>query len=215
MPPIHRPAHYGTVKIDVSLLERIEAVAAIDCAEPPDVIAKLWARAKADRDDGRDPEYDSPLVAETKEALDGHWLSLWETHAIQRLRGWNRARYGMITVDARWLTAARNVLDDFTLSFESNCDETLREYGLDLVRAAAAPDRSGWPSFESERAEILVPLTARGLCGECTWYCALLLRDEVDAVLDATGFDGGVYYRAYCLGETQEQLGKRYGWKAA
>lgn len=215
MPPIHRPEHHGSVRIDVSLLERIEELAEIDCAAPPDVIASLWARAEAAAAAGRNPEYDLVLTAETQEALDGHWLSLWETHAIQRLRGWSRARYGLITVDARWLSAVRNVLDDFTLSFGDACDETLREYGIDAVRSDAARDTSHWPGFADVRAEVLASMAKHRICGECTWCRALLLRDEVDAVLDAAGFDGGVYYRAYCLGETQKQLAEHYGWKAA
>lgn len=215
MPPIHRPTplRYAPVRIDVSMLEAIEELAAIDCAASPDVIANLWMRADAERDAGRDPEWDDTLCADVTDALDGHWLSLWETHAIQRLRGWHRARYGLIAVDARWLTAARNVLDDFTLSFDGGCDETLSEYGIERVRAASPRDNSAWPDFADVRAEVIVLMTTRGLCGECTWCRALILRDEVDAVLDGAGFDGGVYYRAYCLGETQEQLAAHYGWK--
>lgn len=211
MPPIHRPPHHGSIRIDVSLLERIKDLAQIDCAAPPGVIASLWARDQAAKDAGRNPEYDLVLTAETQETLDGHWLSLRETHAIQRLRGWSRTRYGLITVDARWLSAVRNVLDDFTLSFGDACDETLREYGIDAVLVNAARDTSHWPGF----ANVLASMAKYRMCGKCTWCRAILLRDEVDAVLDAAGFDGGVYHRAYCLGETQKQLAEHYGWKAA
>jgi hypothetical protein len=216
VPPIHRPTplRYVPVRIDVSLLEAIEELAAIDCAASPDVIANLWARADAEWDAGRDPERDDKLCADVADALDGHWLSLWETRAIQRLRGWHRARYGLIEVDARWLTAVRNVLDNFTLSFDDRCEETAEEYGIDRVRPVTG-DSPAWPGPADARTEVLALMSAYNRCGECDWCRSLTLRTEVDAVLDAAGFDGGVYYRAYCLGETQEQLAEHYGWKKA
>lgn len=133
MSQVHRYCQEGPVTVDISLIQWIESVTNVDGAPPPGVISPLAARVEDDRDDMRNPEYDEDLVADTRKALDGCWLYLDEIHAIQRLRGWHRARYGRVTVDAYWLARARNVLDNLTLSLEGECEEMLEEYGLSRV----------------------------------------------------------------------------------
>lgn len=193
MPPIHRALQHGTVTIDVRLLEEIEGLTQIDDAPEPSVVASLWARAEALRDAGQDPEFDDELYNDVHEAFDGCWLKIWEAHVVQRLRGWHRARGGQVACDAWWLSAAYNVLDDFTLGFNSGCDETLEELGLDQVRPAPGPS-----VLPVDRAAVLASMNDGRGCGECDWCTALRLRDEVNDVLNAAGFDGGSRFRAYC-----------------
>lgn len=198
MGQIHRPRIHGPAVIGVSLLDEIEGTLCIDCMPPPSVIAPLMARADAHHDENRDPEDDRQLVADTLRVLDGEWLHLEEIHTVQRLRGWHRARYGAITVDAWWLAATRNLLDNLTLSLGSECDETLRELA--------------YPGNEDLLAAAKRQMARTGYCGECQWCTVLRLRDETDTALDAAGYEGGVYYRAYCLGQSVEQINREvYG----
>ena len=46
-------------------------------------------------------------------------------------------------------------------------------------------------------------------CGLCFSCRVLDLRDECDEALDANGYDGGVYYRAYIRREDREAMGTR------
>ena len=184
MSQISRPCMHGPVTIDIGLIEAVEAALMIDEAPGPDVIAPLMARVDADRDAYRDPEANERLVADTLEALDCCWLRLGEIHAVQRLRGWHRTRYGRVTVDAYWLTDVRNVLDGLTLSLDSECEDELRQ--LD------------WPGAYGIHSEVIKSMIRTGYCGECQWCSALRLRDEVDAILDGAGYYGGSYYEAYC-----------------
>lgn len=194
MSQIRRPCIHGPAVIDVGLVDEIEGTLAIDCAPPPGVIAPLVARVDAHYDAHTDPERDKQLVEDAREALDCEWLSLDEIHAIQRLRGWHRARYGKISVDAYWLAAVRNVLDTLTLSLDSQCDETLRELK--------------YPGNEDLLADAKRSMRRTGRCGECQWCTVLRLRDETDSALDAAGYEGGVYYRCYVLGQSTEQANR-------
>lgn len=198
MSPIHRPCEHGNVTIPVSLLQHIESAFWVDTAPPPDVIAAIVARI--DAEGARLNPWASPELEEAaRKATDCQILNVDEIHAVQQLRGWHRQRYGNITVDAWWLTAVRNMLDSLTLSLGEECDEMLREAEYD-------------PELH---AQIKARMDRDQGCGDCQWCQALDLRDRCDAILDAAGFDGGTYYRAYCLGETQEQLAEHYGWRKA
>lgn len=193
MSQVHRPRHSGKVAIDVRLLQEIEGAAMIDCEPPPGVIAPLAARFQAERDAYRSPYLDDDLTAEVEKALHpyGAFLDLEEIHAVQQLRGWHRARYGRITVDAGHLSAVRNLLDDLTLSLGDSCEDEQRDCD---------------PEWEPEiAAQIAESMARTGRCGECAWCTALWLRDECDAVLDAAGHEGGVYYRAYVLGQSVDE----------
>src|SRR5262249_7526595 len=142
MSPIHRPWVGGTVTIDVRLLEEIETATMIDEAPSPSVIAPLNARADELRDAYRSPEDDPELVEAAQKAMDWAFLNVWEAHAVQRLRGWHRTRYGRIQVSAGWLSAVRNLLDGLTLSLGDTCDEELteisQEHDWDLFVTMAA-----------------------------------------------------------------------------
>lgn len=194
-----RPCVHGTATIDVSLLEEIEGTLAIDCAAPPDVIAPLIARARAHEDARRDPEHDEALCADVRKVMDGEWLHVEEIHAIQRLRGWHRARYGRITVDAYWLADVRNVLETLTMALGSTCDEEIEELR--------------YPGNEDILATAEALMEATGYCGECRWCTVLRLRDETDRALDAAGYEGGVYYRTLSLGQSVAQANREvYGY---
>lgn len=203
MPPIRRPREHGPIIISVRLIEKIEALTAIDCEPPPSVIAPLMARVEANWDAGQNPEHDDELVADTEKLLAdyGSWLYPEEIHVVQRLRGWHRTRYGRVTVDAYWLTAARNLMDSLTLSLGEECDETLREYGLDRVGGRITFDPSAYPGGREIRAEVLKSMRETGGCGDCKFCIALRLRDECDSILDAAGYYGGSYYEAYARRE--------------
>lgn len=200
MSQVHRYCQKGAVTIEIGLIQWIESVTNVDTAPPPGVISPLVARVEGDRDDMRNPEFDEELVADTRKALDGCWLCLDEIHAIQQLRGWHRARYGRVTVDAYWLARARNVLDNLTLSLEGECEEMLEEYGLS--RVGVIPQFPVPPQWQSahvrERAAILKSMQETDTCGECQWCQALRLRDRCDGILDNAGYDGGSRYNAYC-----------------
>jgi hypothetical protein len=189
MSQINRPCVHGPVTIDIGLIEAIEGALIIDEAPGPDVIAALVARADAEYDARRDPAANKQLVEDAREALDCCWLSLDEVHAVQRLRGWHRARYGGVTVDAYWLAAVRNVLDGLTLSLGEECEGELRQ--LD------------WPGAYEIHAAVIKSMIRTGRCSECQWCTVLRLRDEVDAILDAAGYYGGVYYEAYCRADRE------------
>jgi hypothetical protein len=186
MSPIHRPwPTGGAVVIDVRLLDEVEAAFLIDCSPPPSVAAPLYQRKYAYEDTWPEPAPDDPtLEDDTREAFDGSFADLEETHYVQQLRGWNRARHGRITVDARWLTAVRNALDGLTLSLDEECEREL--------------DHLDYPDGYELRAEVTKSMLRTGTCGECQWCTSLRLRDECDAILDAAGYHGGTYYEAYC-----------------
>lgn len=185
MSEVHRCLTRGPVRIDVRLLDAIEAVTRIGEAPGPSIVAPLQGRADEHEAAYRSPEDDEVLVAAVREAMDGCWLRLWEAHCVQRLRGWNRARRGGIVVDAYWLAAVANILDSLTLSCESECEETLAEW--DRPRAS---DFAPWTAM-------IKSMIRSGECGECDWCVSLRLRDEANTILDAAGFYGGSRYEAY------------------
>jgi hypothetical protein len=196
MSRILRASRKGPVSMNISLIEEIEAAVMIDCEPGPSVIAPLFARAEAllEWNAPSDPTLDDDVRA----ALDewGGVLMLEEVHAVQRLRGWHRTRSGSVTVDACWLAEVRNLLDSLTFSYEEECDQTLKDYGLDRVRPVdTLPDGPDGPEV---RAEVLVYFRKYDSCGECNWCHVLRLRDQCDAILDAAGYYGGSRYEAYC-----------------
>jgi len=135
MSQIRRECYPGPVVMDVHLIEEIEGAVMLDCEPPPSVIAPLYARHEARL--GWNAAPDRTLDEDINEALDpwGGILALEEIHAVQRLRGWHRARHGSVTVDAYWLAKTRNVLDSLTFSYGEECDGTIEDFGLDKVRA--------------------------------------------------------------------------------
>jgi len=196
MGQIHRPwpGRNDRLSIDVRLLQDIEEATMIDSEPPPSVIAPLVARLDAERNGfWRRVDMSDELAEDIHNALDpyGAFLDLEEIHAVQRLRGWNRARYGSITVAARWLTAVRNLLDDLTLSLGDSCEDEFQEISQEHE----------WDLY----VQVAARLFAGKTCGECNWCTALRLRDECDTALDAAGHEGGIYYRVYCLGQSVDE----------
>jgi hypothetical protein len=155
--------------IDVSVLDEIEGVLCIDCCPSPSVIAPLAERAEAHRRAWRDPDADDELAKDIRSALDGEWLELEEIHAFQRLRGWNRIRYGSITVDREVLAEACRVLNTLLMAIESECDQELRELAD--------------PGLEAELVKAKESVAKTGYCGSCRWCTLYRLRDELEAAL--------------------------------
>lgn len=203
MSQIHRPwpRRGHSITIDVRLLEEMEELARMEEAPPPAVIAPLMRRLEATRAPWPAGVPDQTLDSCTYTVLGG-WMDLEEVYVMQRLRGWNRARRGTIVVEACWLTATRNLMDDFTYTVGERCEDEIEELRNEGQQAGDL------------LAQALTRMAGPDTCGECDHCRALDLRDECDRILDAAGFDGGVYYYAYVRGETQAQLAARYGWAA-
>jgi hypothetical protein len=165
----------GTARMPVTLLQDIEWVLDMDTASSRDVVWPLAAQLQIyDRDLSLDRERD---------CVEGihDWLRVCEVDAVQRLRGWNRLRYGTITVSAANLCTVRNLFD--TLLYEwSECDDYL--LGLD----------------DGDPAEVTIVRRAvkEGVCCNRCPHCKFcLLRDRIDVLLDRQGFSGGSQYQAY------------------
>lgn len=165
-------ATHRTVAIDVALIDEIENALSVDCCPSPDVIMPLMWRQEAldSRSWPRPAIPDLRLEDDIRKALDGGWLHLEEIAAIQRLRGWNRARRGTIVVDAFHLRDVRNVLGNLTLSLGSECDDQLAQ--LDYPEAADI------------REQVKARLAKDGTCGECLWCQVVRLGDECQDALD-------------------------------
>lgn len=176
MPQVLRAGDRGPVTIDVRLLEEIEAALTMDTAEPRSKVAPVATKIREELDAGRDPGFNADLVAESRGVHD--WLGVLEVDAIQRLRGWHRARNGNITVEAEYLADARNILDYVTLAAEQSCEQMLNQAEFD-------------PELH---AQIKALIDAGKPCGECEWCVAIMLRDRIDELMDAAGFYGGSYY---------------------
>jgi len=182
------------VIVPISLIQWIEGVLCVDCAPPREVIEALHERVEACYDEHRDPDDDLLLCEDTRKALDGGWLRLYELRPIQRLRGWHRTRYGNVTVSRGQLTEVARVLDGLTLALGSECDEVLREYDLDGVGPPPrhpCPDKY-WPGYVQERAGVLKSMAETDYCGECTWCQVVRLRDQCDAILGTGDGDTSV-----------------------
>jgi hypothetical protein len=173
------------IVLDIGLIQHIESVLCVDCALPRGMVEALHERVEACYDEGRDPELDRTLVADTEEALEGGWLRLYELRPIQQLRGWHRARYGNITVSRDLLVEVARVLDGLTLALDSECDDPVEDYGLSQVGPPPRhpiPD-DWWPRHVQERTAVLKSMTETGFCGECTWCQVVRLRDRCENML--------------------------------
>lgn len=167
-----------TVDIDVGFLLNVECTLAVDCAESRDVIVPLIERDRSHRS-LTDAEQRA-LDTEIDRATDGSWLTLWELYAIQKLRGWHRVRYGSITVDREALRSVCRVLGDLTCALGSECDETLREIGVEQVRIEEVKDPEWLAPW---RGEVLAKMRATGYCGDCLWCQVCHLHDQCFAML--------------------------------
>jgi len=166
----------STVTVPVGLIEHIESALAVDACESPSVIARL---AEQDRNRCRlNALQERALDEKIRYAMDGDWLELWEVHAIQRLRGWHRLRYGSVAVDRDALREVYLVLGGLTISLGDECDETLREVGVDRVRTGPPAE---W--IADWRGEVLAAMKAAGYCGDCLWCQVCSLYDKCGAIL--------------------------------
>lgn len=169
----------STVVVDVGFIQHIECALAVDCADSPSIVAPLIERDRSRRS-LTDAEQRA-LDAEIDRARDGSWLELWELHAIQRLRGWHRVRYGSVTVDRDTLADVCRVLDVLTCALGNECDETLCEVGVDQVRVAPVADTEFWPA--NWRGLVLASMRETGYCGDCLWCQVCRLYDQCREIL--------------------------------
>jgi|SRR6185312_14277047 len=167
--------------VDVRLIQHIESTLAVDACESPSVIARL---AELDRNRWRlNALQERALDEKIRYAMDGDWLELWEVHAIQRLRGWHRIRYGSVTINRDVLADVCRVLDVLTCALDNECDETLCEVGVDRVRTGPGDDPDFWPA--NWRGQVLAAMKATGYCGDCLWCQVCRLYDQCSEILQA------------------------------
>lgn len=188
-------------KLDVGVLEEIEGILCLDCVPPAGVVLPLLDREDAQKSMRWPPvPPDDSLEDEVRTALDGEWLHLHEIAAFQRLRGWNRTRYGLITVRADHLSQAVFVLGCLLMgAFSPECDTTIGELedpgNEDLLAAAKAQ------------------MAKDGTCGECNWCRLRAVEQRCNEALDATGIERGIEYRIYHLGQSVAQANREvYGY---
>lgn len=177
------------VTIDICLIQEIEEALAMDCAPPPDVIAPLAERAGLRLPPWRSVPYDDELEQDSLKARQesGTWLELEEIDAVQRLRGWHRARYGNVTVDVGRLDDVAHVLGNLRLSLDNECDATWDEYGISSVGLDSTEDSAGreWREFRDIRSQVLAHASADETCGECLWCWVRKLHVECCRLLFA------------------------------
>jgi hypothetical protein len=162
--------HTGTATIPSTLLNDIDWTLDMDTAEPPDVVKAVAARIQAGEDVDEDNGVDG-----------GHsWLQAVEVDTVQPLRADATAAGDRTTVDASYLSQVQNLFDTLTLTFNPACDEE-----------AADPD---------DPAPVRALIAADGMCYRCQWCRFLVMRDRIDAQLDAQGFEGPAYYEPYVPG---------------
>jgi hypothetical protein len=181
--------------LDVGVLQEIEGILCLDVMPDPGVILPL-----ADREQSRGWQADDSLDDDLRKALDGEWLHATEIAAFQRLRGWNRTRYGQVKVRTEHLLEAVSVLGTLlTGAFDVECEETLRE--LDC------------PGNEAELAAAKALMEATGHCGDCNYDRLCALQDRCNAALDATGIERGIEYRTAVLGQSVARANREvYGY---
>jgi hypothetical protein len=157
--------HRGPAKISAFMLTELDWLLDMDTAAPRGVVKPLADRL---RDYHRDPDLDMNIQC-SEEIHD--YLRVLEVDAVQRLRSWHRLRHGTITVEARWLCEVRNLLDSLLYSWGIECEDYAT--GLDSAEAAIVD-----PAIEQDRR-----------CNRCPWCQFLVMRDRIDVLLDAQGFD--------------------------
>lgn len=184
--------HYGPARIDIRLIQEIEWATSMDIAAKRDVVVAERERLKAE-------SYPYPWT-EDRGGVVHDWWEILEVDAIQRLRGWHRLRYGTAAVRAEHLSAVRNFLDALLIdAYGEHCEDLLEEIGDD-------------PYCADEAASVRAAIE-QGVGCHCCENCRIHdLRDRCDDALDANGYDGGVYYRVYHLGQSVEQANREvYG----
>jgi hypothetical protein len=183
------------ILVDIGLIAEIEEALCMGDAPPPDVVAPLAARIEAHRAAFGNPYLDEELQEDIRRVLQpqfGCFLELWEIHAMQRLRGWHRARFGTVEADARWLAEVRDVLYRLWHELSDECEQEVEHYGLDRVSPAATrklADRE-YPSFREARSSVLASMTAgwrRWQCGECKSCWVISLHERCATILDHSG----------------------------
>jgi hypothetical protein len=177
------------VTIDVRLIQEIEEALSMDCAPPRSVIAPLAERAGLRLPPWHRAPYDPDIEQDILKARQesGTWLELEEIDAVQRLRGWHRARYGNVTVDAKRLDDVRYALGNLSEALNDECDQTLEEYGLASVGLDSSEEsaRREWRDFRAIRSAVLASMSAGETCGECHWCWIRRLHIEICALVEA------------------------------
>lgn len=178
-----------TVRIDVSLLNELEDYLAIDMMPPPNVLIPLMRRQEAQY--GYRVSHDPDLEAEITKALDGEWLYLEDIVPIQRLRGWNRLRYGTITVRVSDLRDVARSLGNLRSALDSECEDQEAELSC--------------PGAEDILTAVKTQMAEDGTCGECLWCNLGRLWAAVDKAMWDGGVELGIEYRTTVLGQSVGQ----------
>jgi hypothetical protein len=175
--------HRGTLAVDARLIRDVENVLEADCMAPRGDVMALMRRVDAVRERGDDPEYDIDLARENERLADGCLLKPVEQASVYRLRGWNRARHGKMTVKAEHLSEVRNILDALDVGVDGlDCEGLLADLG-------EAGNLAGDPADARAEVEwIRRRIEANERCNRCTWCSYHLLAARIDAVLDSAGF---------------------------
>lgn len=185
--------HHGPVKIDMALIREIEWVLDMEPGHRPSRADVVAAREELHREAAEHGYW--PWTYDSTGIVHDMWEVL-EVDAVQRLRGWHRARYGTVTTDAAALSQVRNFLDGLLLSgYGQDCEQLLSEIEDDECCA-------------EEAAIVKAAIDGGKDCLRCEDCRILTLRDRCDETLDANGYDGGVYYRSYVLGQSIEEANR-------
>jgi len=164
--------HHGPAKVSASMLTELDWLLDMDTAAPRNIVKPL---ADQLRDHHRDLRLDTDI--QCSEGIHDY-LRVLAVDAVQRLRGWHRLRHGTITVEARWLCEVRNLLDSLLYSWGIECEDYATGLG------------------PTEAAIVQAAIEQGRTCTRCPWCQFLVMRDRIDALLDAQGFDDVTsYYR--------------------
>jgi hypothetical protein len=180
--------HPKAMRLDVRILGDIENWLAIDTIDNPGKLLELWRRENA-QGCWRAPADDS-LEDEIDKALEDEWLHLDEIAPVLRLRGWNRLRYGHITVSVQDMFDMRRALGALSGALGGECDDQL--------------DRLG-EGEEDIRAAVEAQLAKDDTCGECLWCQVCRLHSEVSRAMWDAGVELGLEYRYDVLGQPLAQ----------
>lgn len=183
----------ATVRLDIGVLQEIESCLCLDTFDPA-VVWPLIRREEAQEHRGWPPAPADPdLEDDIAKALDGEWLYLYEIAPLLRLRGWNRLRYGQITVKVRDMHDASWALGLIVGGLGGECEDQLRQ--LDYEGDGIAEIR------EAVKAQ----LAKDGTCGECLWCQVRRLSLAIDMAMWDAGVELGLEFRMYVLGQPHAQ----------
>jgi hypothetical protein len=170
----------GQVTVPAALLADIDWVLDMDTAAPRSQVVAFMADVAAVKTTGKDPAREQGLIDRALTDPVHDWLNPAETSAVQKLRGWHRAKRGTVVVDAGLLAEVRNIFDGLAVEFDS-CESY-----LDLLE----PDEPIYPVVKAA-------VDTGTCCYCCSWCKYVVMRDRIDRFLDRAGLYGGSQYESH------------------